>query len=354
MTTKPRIISTFLNKRSDHRKGTYQTFTSRRRLLSLTGLTLLLAGLTAATSLSLRNLDYRSDASVSGVDLAFVPSVRTVALGEQVTWDIYINTLAHSVTSIQLEINYDSSAYDFVSLVPGNTLSEVLAAGTATGNLARLTLGVKPRLNNAGPPPDYEIIPFTGSGTLAKLTLKAKNGVTYNQSKLSFSPDRGDGTGTIALTREMSSANVIGDLGYSNLTLGTVSVSSTATPTPTPTPTPTIPTPTTTASPPPTPPPSQVGSSDIVRVLSARVTKQFLRFVRIEVIATSSEQPTAELTVSGYGQMSFREKSRTYFKTFWTRNPPTFIKVTSSAGGSADATINTPSPAPAKLFRSTR
>lgn len=380
---------------------------SGKKLPALLGVGVLFIGLAAGVFAVINGYDVRIGASATGVDLSFVPADKQLAIEETATWDIFINTHNHAVTSTQLELNFDNNLFDFVSLVAGTTLNETIVSGVAFGNRAFLTLGVKPVMTNPGPPPVYEITPFLGTGTLAKLTLKAKAGVSYGQANLSFASDRGDGTGTIALTREMGSTNVIGDLTPATMTVGTpppspspspvpsVSPSPVASPSPSvapspsvlpsPTPSPSVlpspspsvrpsptPTPTPSPTPRPSPSPSPVASAqpsrspkgspivsvapspipspspivtnDTVNVVRARVVDSFFRrlLVRIEVVATSSQQPNANLSVLNYGSMRFDSRANVYSKTFWViAPPPRMITVVSSKGGRADAVVDT-------------
>jgi len=80
-------------------------------------------------------------------------------------------------------------------------------------------------------------------------------------------------------------------------------------------------------------PPAQ----DTVTVKSAAYTTR-TKGLRVE--ATSSMQPNATLTVVGYGQMTYKAKSRTYTYQVKTSPAPSSVTVTSSLGGSASMTVS--------------
>ncbi len=73
-------------------------------------------------------------------------------------------------------------------------------------------------------------------------------------------------------------------------------------------------------------------TGDTVTITSATyTTKKKL----LSVTATSSAQPTAVLTVTGFGQMTYKTKSRTYVLQVTTATKPVTVTVTSSLGGTA-------------------
>jgi VCBS repeat-containing protein len=70
--------------------------------------------------------------------------------------------------------------------------------------------------------------------------------------------------------------------------------------------------------------------TDIVTILSATYTaKRKL----LAVTATSSAQPTAVLTVAGYGTMTYKTKSKSYVFQASTPTQPATVKVESNLGG---------------------
>lgn len=79
----------------------------------------------------------------------------------------------------------------------------------------------------------------------------------------------------------------------------------------------------------PTPP-------DAVTIVTATYTT---RTSTLSVEATSSRQPTAVLTVSGFGQMTWNSKKAVYTYTKKPTSNPGTVTVTSSLGGSATATV---------------
>ena len=71
-----------------------------------------------------------------------------------------------------------------------------------------------------------------------------------------------------------------------------------------------------------------------------RVFRAFgFQFEQIENLATSSQQPTAVLTVVGYGQMTWNRRSALYTYTNKGGANPGTVTVTSSLGGSATASV---------------
>ena len=202
----------------------------KKNLLSLIFLGILFTGLIAALIQIQIQSDTRSKASLTAVDLAVIPANQTVQPGQLVSFNLSINTHAHTVTTAQLELTFNNTLFDFVSFTPGNALNEILIAGVAFSNKVYLTLGTKPVLVNPGPPPVYEIHPYTGTGILAVLKLKAKTAAA-GTGQITFNPQTSSGTGTIILTSRTGNTNVVGDK-----TGAPVTVASTVTPTWTPTP----------------------------------------------------------------------------------------------------------------------
>src|SRR3990167_4143815 len=131
----------------------------KKNLLSLIFLGILFTGLIAALIQIQIQSDTRSKASLTAVDLAVIPANQTVQPGQLVSFNLSINTHAHTVTAAQLELTFNNTLFDFVSFTPGNALNEILIAGVAFSNKVYLTLGTKPVLVNPGPPPVYEIHP---------------------------------------------------------------------------------------------------------------------------------------------------------------------------------------------------
>jgi len=59
----------------------------------------------------------------------------------------------------------------------------------------------------------------------------------------------------------------------------------------------------------------------------------------LAVEATSSAQPDAVLTVVGYGQMTYKTKTRTYTLQAASPSAPSSVTVTSNRGGSATKAV---------------
>ena len=78
-----------------------------------------------------------------------------------------------------------------------------------------------------------------------------------------------------------------------------------------------------------------VTAPDVVTIVSASYNT---RKKQLSVTATSSVQPNATLTVVGYGQMTYKTKTKTYVLTATVPTKPTTVTVTSSRGGSATFT----------------
>ena len=76
---------------------------------------------------------------------------------------------------------------------------------------------------------------------------------------------------------------------------------------------------------------------DVVTITSASY-RQSKR--ELTVYATSSEQPTATLTVSGFGQMTWNQRRSRYEYKIRVNNRPATVTVTSSSGGSDTASVS--------------
>jgi hypothetical protein len=77
--------------------------------------------------------------------------------------------------------------------------------------------------------------------------------------------------------------------------------------------------------------------TDTVTIVSATYNS---KRKQLSVTATSSAQPNATLTVSGYGQMTYKPKSRNYVLTAAASTKPASVTVTSSRGGTATAPVS--------------
>ncbi|MDM8008522.1 MAG: GerMN domain-containing protein [Phycisphaerae bacterium] len=77
-------------------------------------------------------------------------------------------------------------------------------------------------------------------------------------------------------------------------------------------------------------------TTDVVTILTAKYTR---RTSTLLVEATSSMQPTAVLTVSGFGQMTWNSKKSRYTYTLSPTSNPGTVTVTSSLGGSASKAV---------------
>ena len=78
-----------------------------------------------------------------------------------------------------------------------------------------------------------------------------------------------------------------------------------------------------------------VTAPDVVTIVSASYNT---RKKQLSVTATSSVQPSATLTVVGYGPMTYKTRTKTYVLTATAATKPAAVTVTSSRGGSATAT----------------
>jgi len=77
-------------------------------------------------------------------------------------------------------------------------------------------------------------------------------------------------------------------------------------------------------------------TTDTVTILTATYTT---RKKLLSVEATSSAQPTATLTVDGFGAMTYSSKTKRYTYQATTSPPPATVKVSSSLGGSATKAV---------------
>jgi len=77
-------------------------------------------------------------------------------------------------------------------------------------------------------------------------------------------------------------------------------------------------------------------STDTVTIKSATYTR---RKKLLTVEATSTAAPSAILTVTDYGRMTYKSKTRVYVLSVTTEPGPTSVTVTSTAGGSASKTV---------------
>ena len=75
---------------------------------------------------------------------------------------------------------------------------------------------------------------------------------------------------------------------------------------------------------------------DDITILSATWSS---KLKRLTVEATSSAQPTAKLTVTGYGPMTFKSKTKTYLLQATAVTNPGTVTVTSNLGGSAKQNV---------------
>lgn len=134
-----------------------------KQLVSVVGVFVLMLGLGITVKLSLRSQNNTISASTSLVDLSLSPNKTTIAPSEQVSLSIGANTHNYKVSAIQLNLQYDSEKFDFISLTKGDFLSKQLDFSTGNG-IVKIALGSEP--SN----------PKNGAGILANLVLKAKSG----------------------------------------------------------------------------------------------------------------------------------------------------------------------------------
>ena len=80
-----------------------------------------------------------------------------------------------------------------------------------------------------------------------------------------------------------------------------------------------------------------VTAPDVVTIVSASYNT---RRKQLSVTAQSSVQPNATLTLVGYGQMSYKTKTKTYVLTATVSQKPTSVSVTSNRGGSATVPVS--------------
>jgi hypothetical protein len=150
-----------------------------KEFLPLASIVVLLLGLVAGRVLVQRIQELREEAATAAVDLSFQPSDVTVNPGGQFTLNMVIDTNGLKATAADIEVTFDSSRLQAVSIAPGpnnffkisgvSGSPDVLKSGTVynpgsgTGN-AKIIIGTGP--TNAGK---------NGTGVLALVTFQAKN-----------------------------------------------------------------------------------------------------------------------------------------------------------------------------------
>lgn len=189
---------------------------------SLLGIVVLILGLIAGLLIIGRTVELRRKASSMNVDISIQPENVTVAPGSTTNIELFANTNGKSVSGIELHIN--SSDANLVQLVALDTTNPNLSIKVGeTVNPNSILVSLVPQCTPAG------CSTFTGTGSIASVTLQA-----------------GSGSGSAQINLSGSKASVLGENAnfIGDLLPATVSVGNTNTPTVNPTSTPQAATPT--------------------------------------------------------------------------------------------------------------
>ena len=153
--------------------------------------------------------------------LEITPVSETVAIGEEFTKTIAIDTGENTVSAAVVEVSFDSAKLNATKIEAGDFITEILQAGVIIEDKASITLGSGPGKQKKG------------TGTLARVTFQA---LAEGQN---IHITLGPGTKVAGIDESTDVLTTRGAFG--TVTIATDSLEPTATPTPlnTPTPTPT-------------------------------------------------------------------------------------------------------------------
>lgn len=182
-------------------------FSNGKKAINVALLAVALVGVLASTWLYQRKITTESNAAGGSTAFAFNPSsVKLKPVGEQMSLNIVINTHQDTVAAAVVDITYDSTVFEQVSIVKGTVLPvELLPQESSSGRIS-ITLGAEPDA------------PFKGVGVVGTLKLKVKK---TKESTVQFS-------GRTVASAIGKSGNVVTSRGKAEFFIET-------TPTPTPT-----------------------------------------------------------------------------------------------------------------------
>ncbi len=104
--------------------------------------------------------------AAEGATLQVVPQAAEVNAGNNITFDVRINSDSDLISAADITINYDPTYLEGVGVTPGTFLPVVLSTGVFTGNQGKITLGSSPA------------DPKAGEGIVVSFTFKALAPIT--------------------------------------------------------------------------------------------------------------------------------------------------------------------------------
>lgn len=104
------------SKRQPSVSGFSGTQLIKRHLSQLFLSVLVITGLLAGMLLVAENQDPRSEAAYGGVDFEFVPEARSMRVGEEATFALFVFPENEYVTAMDLPLVYDDAVFDLVEL----------------------------------------------------------------------------------------------------------------------------------------------------------------------------------------------------------------------------------------------
>lgn len=157
----------------------------------LIGIVLLL-GIPATVFLSSRNQELRKKAAPA-TTLTLSPSVVTKKVGEEFTLEAKINTADNQVVAAQINLTFDSTKLEAISITNGAAFPNILSSGAIDAGTASIAVGA---VNTT--------TPITGTGTAAIIKFKTLTATTTPISII-FSPETfvgalGEGTTNVLIS----------------------------------------------------------------------------------------------------------------------------------------------------------
>lgn len=287
----------------------------------------------------------QSKAAVGSAVISLLPA--NANLPPAKTFSLWVNT-DQNIAFIRVAVNFDSSKLvlttDPVLTKAGfNKISTTPLNEANLSGVLILVAGLDTSLVNAAPSGTFELATLTfnskntqNSTTNIGINTAGSQAVSVGASEITVN---GNGA-TVILNTAVLPSPTAPVLTPRPTAIATVRPTPTASPVSLPTKTPSA---TQTANPVRTPivapilPPDPV--TEIVQIEKASIIR-FWKFIRLEVVATSSKSPNVTMEVVNYGKMRYINRINKYRGVYWSVNAnPGLITVKSSGGGSASAFV---------------
>jgi hypothetical protein len=200
-----------------------------KRVVIIVVALLTLIAIPVTVFLSMRSQELRKRAAPA-TNIAFSPASVTKAVGEEFTLEARINTADNQVVATQINVTYDPTKLEAVSITNGTLFPNILSSGVVGNGTASIAVGAA-----------NTTTPIHGSGTAAVVKFKAI-AATSSPISVRFANDTyvgalGEGSSNVLVGTTPATITVTGGSSNNLNVTPTATPSGTLTPTLTPTPT---------------------------------------------------------------------------------------------------------------------